>query len=137
MKPGGFLYLYECHPMLWALDDERDDRQLAVSRPYFEIEQPTEWSGEATYVDGPPLDEQDVLRMEPWIRRHRYRAHRRRPAVGVRARAQRSRVAGPSVDGPTRPLRLQSLRAPDGMAAPTEQRDLVPLMYSIKASRQG
>src|SRR5581483_5137383 len=55
VAPGGFLYVYEGHPMLWALDAGRDDRQLVVAQPYFERAEPTAWDGAETYVDGPPL----------------------------------------------------------------------------------
>lgn len=55
LRPGGFLYLYEGHPMLWALDSEREDQQLVTKFPYFEPPTPTEWVEEHTYVDGPPL----------------------------------------------------------------------------------
>ncbi len=55
VKPGGFLYVYEGHPMLWALDDELTEPQLLVRYPYFETTKPMEFDGESTYVDGPPL----------------------------------------------------------------------------------
>ena len=61
VKPGGFLYLYEGHPMLWAIDDERSDKQLVVRYPYFETERPYEFVGETTYVDGPPLKNTQVF----------------------------------------------------------------------------
>src|SRR5688500_12212315 len=56
LKPGGFLYVYEGHPMLWALDTERDDGQLVLTEPYFELQRPSEYTSEFTYVDGPPLE---------------------------------------------------------------------------------
>ena len=40
LRPGGRLYLREGHPMLWALDPERDDQLLVVGHPYFETEEP-------------------------------------------------------------------------------------------------
>lgn len=50
LVPGGFLFIREGHPMLWALDDERDD-VLAVEYPYFEIESPLIWDEAGTYVE--------------------------------------------------------------------------------------
>ena len=35
LKPGGRFYIREGHPMLMALDDERDDDLLVVKYPYF------------------------------------------------------------------------------------------------------
>jgi SAM-dependent methyltransferase len=138
VKPGGFLFLYEGHPVLWALDDERDDTQLVVSRPYFETEQPTEWSGETTYVDGPPLTNKTCfewnhglgeiatalidagLRLE-FVHEHREVAWQALPWM----------VPTHPVPAGSRHVRRAGWQLPPG------QRDLVPLMYSIKASRQG
>lgn len=55
VAPGGLFYLYEGHPMLWALDNERSDGALVVRFPYFERSEPTIWEGDSTYVDGPKL----------------------------------------------------------------------------------
>jgi SAM-dependent methyltransferase len=43
LRPGGTFYIREAHPVLWSLEDERDDRQLVIGRPYFEPAQPTRW----------------------------------------------------------------------------------------------
>ncbi len=51
LRPGGRLFLREGHPMLWALDDERDDGVLAVEHPYFERAEPTVWTDGGTYVE--------------------------------------------------------------------------------------
>lgn len=40
LRPGGRLFIREGHPMLWALDDARDDGLLVVDYPYFEREEP-------------------------------------------------------------------------------------------------
>jgi len=50
LRPGGRLFIREGHPMLWALDDERDDDLLVVRYPYFEREEPTAFSAGGTYV---------------------------------------------------------------------------------------
>jgi SAM-dependent methyltransferase len=138
VKPGGFLYLYEGHPMLWTLDDERDDGQLMISRPYFETAQPTEWSGETTYVDGPPLKNTTSfewnhglgeiatalidagLRLE-FVHEHREVAWQALPWM----------VPTYPVPAGSRHVRRAGWQLPPG------QRDLVPLMYSIKARRLG
>ncbi len=50
LRPGGRLFIREGHPMLWALDDERDDDLLVVTYPYFEREEPMVFSADGTYV---------------------------------------------------------------------------------------
>ncbi len=36
LRPGGFLFIREGHPMLWTLCDPRDDQLLVMEYPYFE-----------------------------------------------------------------------------------------------------
>lgn len=50
LQPGGRLFLREGHPMLWALDDERDDGLLVVDYPYFEHAEPLVFDDDGTYV---------------------------------------------------------------------------------------
>lgn len=51
LKPGGRLFIREGHPMLWALDDARDDDLLVVRHPYFEPDEPNIWDEDGTYVE--------------------------------------------------------------------------------------
>src|SRR5690348_16252012 len=50
LRPGGRLFLREGHPMLWALDDARQDNLLVVRYPYFEREEPMVFDDAGTYV---------------------------------------------------------------------------------------
>jgi SAM-dependent methyltransferase len=50
LRPGGRLFIREAHPVLWALDEARPDRLLALEYPYFEQVEPTEWDDPGTYV---------------------------------------------------------------------------------------
>ena len=50
LVPGGWLFIREGHPMMWALD-ERDDDLLVVEHPYFERAQPNVWDQGGTYVE--------------------------------------------------------------------------------------
>jgi len=50
LRPGGRLFIREGHPMLWALEDGRDDDLLVVKYPYFELGDPMEWDEDGTYV---------------------------------------------------------------------------------------
>ena len=51
LRPGGRLFLREGHPMMWALDEFRDDGLLVVRYPYFERKEPLTLEEEGTYVD--------------------------------------------------------------------------------------
>ena len=50
LGPGGRLFLRESHPMLNALDNDRDDHLLVVEHPYFETLEPTRWEGFHSYT---------------------------------------------------------------------------------------
>jgi len=50
LRPGGWLFLREGHPILWALDERVGDR-LVVDFPYFEREKPLVWDEAGTYVE--------------------------------------------------------------------------------------
>jgi SAM-dependent methyltransferase len=50
LRPGGRLFIREGHPMLWALEDNRDDDLLVVRYPYFELPEPMMFDEPGTYV---------------------------------------------------------------------------------------
>jgi SAM-dependent methyltransferase len=50
LRPGGRLFIREGHPILWALEDGRDDDLLVVRYPYFERAEPTVFDAGGTYV---------------------------------------------------------------------------------------
>lgn len=49
LAPGGRLYLREGHPLLFTLDETRDDDLLVVTYPYFQTVAPLRWDDPATY----------------------------------------------------------------------------------------
>src|SRR5215831_11411445 len=51
LRPGGRLFIREGHPMLWALQDSRDDNLLVVEYPYFERAEPLVFDDGGTYVE--------------------------------------------------------------------------------------
>jgi SAM-dependent methyltransferase len=57
LKPGGVFYIREAHPVLWSLEDERDDQHLVIGLPYFKTPEPKQWDAapvwEARTVAGP------------------------------------------------------------------------------------
>jgi len=135
-KPGGVFYLYEGHPMLWALDAERDDGKLLVQCPYFELAEPQLYEGDSTYTDGPKLSYRQNyawnhglgaivtalisagLRIE-FVHEHREVVWKALPWMEPVGEGSRG------ADGRYQSNRLWRL--------PEAQRELVPLMYSLLA----
>lgn len=61
LRPGGELFIREGHPVLWALDDPRDDGLLVVRFPYFETDG-VRFSEASTYTDqAEPLAAPDIV----------------------------------------------------------------------------
>lgn len=50
LKPGGELFIREGHPVIWSVDDPRDDGVIALEYPYFETAGVVT-ANEFTYVD--------------------------------------------------------------------------------------
>jgi SAM-dependent methyltransferase len=50
LRPGGRLFMREGHPMLWTLDDNREDT-LVIKYPYFETDAPLIVDEGGTYVE--------------------------------------------------------------------------------------
>lgn len=62
LRPGGRLFIREGHPVLWTMDDPREDELLVVRYPYFEVPGGTRFSETVTYVDhDEPLAEPDTI----------------------------------------------------------------------------
>ena len=128
VRPGGFLYVYDGHPMRGTLDDERDDGQLVVQHPYFETEKPSEWDSEYTYTDGPPLKNQKAFEwnhglgetvsavIDAGLRLDFLHEHR-------------------EVSWKALPHMLDTGAARNAWTLPPEQRDNCPLMFSLKATK--
>ena len=49
MAPGGVFYMREGHPVLWSLE-WRDDGMLVIRHPYFETAEPVAWDDDTTYA---------------------------------------------------------------------------------------
>lgn len=50
LAPGGMVFLRDCHPMLFTIDETRLD-VLEVKYPYFETDVATIWDDDSTYID--------------------------------------------------------------------------------------
>jgi SAM-dependent methyltransferase len=135
LAPGGALYVYEGHPVLWSLQ-ERDDDVLAIVHPYFELAEPQLWEGDTTYTDGPKtsfrrnymwnhgLGEIVSALLAAGLRLEFLREHREVPWRALPSMAP----VGPGIrgaDGAYASNRMWRL--------PERQRELVPLMYSLLA----
>jgi SAM-dependent methyltransferase len=51
LRPGGRFFMREGHPVMWALEDPRDDQLLVLEHAYFERAEPNEWVTGGTYVE--------------------------------------------------------------------------------------
>jgi SAM-dependent methyltransferase len=52
LKPGGFVFIREGHPMLWSMDESVDD-ELVAGYPYFEVPTPVTDEHDGSYL---PVD---------------------------------------------------------------------------------
>ena len=137
LKPGGFLYVYEGHPVLWALDYEREDQKLVLSESYFETDRPSEYDAEFTYVDGPALKSQKTYEwnhgmgeivtaiIEAGLRLDFLHEHRE---VAWQALPWMVSDTAPAAGEESRHQSRTQWRLPDG------QGEFCPLMYSLKAT---
>ena len=60
LKPGGRLFIRDGHPMLYTLDDPRDDGLLVIRYPYFEQAEPQVFNDAGTYVESDAVFEHNV-----------------------------------------------------------------------------
>jgi SAM-dependent methyltransferase len=60
LRPGGRLFIRDGHPVLYTLEDPRDDGLLAVRYPYFEQAEPQVWDEAGTYVDSDAVFEHNL-----------------------------------------------------------------------------
>lgn len=125
LAPGGTLHIREGHPILWSMNETLPGLTLAF--PYFEQPVPLEWDDDSTYVEvSAPLQS---TRTYEWNR-----------GLGEIVTALLDRglridalIEHDSVPWEALPGRM-TLR-PDGEYALTEQPSVMPLSYTIRASK--
>ncbi|MGA9277595.1 class I SAM-dependent methyltransferase [Ilumatobacter sp.] len=125
LAPGGQLYIREGHPMLWAIDDDASDG-LKITYPYFETVEPLVFDEDTTYV------EHD----EPIVNTRTYEWNH---GLGEIFTALTRHGLVVTLLEEHRGLEwkmFDHMVAEDGQwKLPPEQRDLVPLMYSLMATK--
>ncbi|MXS75801.1 SAM-dependent methyltransferase [Microbacterium sp. CSI-V] len=125
LAPGGTLHIREGHPVLWSMNETLPGLTLAF--PYFEQPAPLEWDDDSTYVEvSAPLQS---TRTYEWNR-----------SLGEIVTALLDRglrldalIEHDSVPWEALPGRM-TLRA-DGEYALTEQPSVMPLSYTLRASK--
>lgn len=127
LTPGGFLILREGHPVLWSLDWREDDDLLVIRFPYFETAHPVPWDDESTYSGSGTVEH---TRTYEWNH-------------GIGEVLAAVTDAGLRVESfeEHRELEWQGtshmVLGDDGLyRMPEGQRDLVPLMYSLRAVKE-
>lgn len=61
LRRGGELFIREGHPVLWAIDDYRDDELLVLGYPYFETDGSLETEEETYTEQSEPLASPDIV----------------------------------------------------------------------------
>lgn len=125
LAPGGTFYIREGHPVLWSLDWKEDGGEaLEIRFPYFEVPEPVPWDDGSTYAGDGVVDH---TRTYEWNH-------------GIAEMVTALLDAGLTLVSlrEHRSLEWQGLphmeRGSDGLwRLPVHQRDLVPLMFSLKA----
>ena len=126
VRPGGRFYIRDAHPMLFTLEDERDDEQLVVGYPYFETTEPIVLDDDTTYGGPGRLTHS---RTNEWNHGLGETINALIMA-GLRIEEVRERR---SLDWPA----LPSMSENHGRyQLPDHQRDLVPLEFSISATKE-
>lgn len=127
LDPGGILYIREGHPLLGSLDWREDDDLLVIRFPYFETPDPVSWDDEHSYVGSGTVSHPRTYEWNHGI-------------AEILSAVISSGLRIESYEE-YRELEWQGLPhmavGDDGLyRLPNAQRDLVPLMYSLRATKQ-
>jgi len=128
LAPGGVLHIREGHPILWSMNETLSD-DLYLRFPYFEQSSPLEWDDDSTYVEvSAPLQS---------TRTYEWNHGLGEIVTALLDRGLRidTLVEHDSVPWEALPGRM-SLRS-DGEWALTQQPSVMPLTYTIRATKEG
>lgn len=133
LAPGGRLFIREGHPVLWAMDWERDDDLLVLGLPYFEQADPTRWDEDGTYVAVPEGTSFDTTVSYDWNHGLGEILSAVLAAGLVVERFEEHREV------PWRPFELfePSSEHPGEYVLPPHRRESAPLTYTLVARRPG
>lgn len=130
LAPGGTFYIRESHPILWALrfplEDPRDET-LVIEHPYFEVAEPLAWDEGGSYLGSATL-------------RHT-RTYEWNHGIGEIMSALLDQGLIIDLYEEHRFLEWQGLHhmvedETGRWMLPEHQRDLIPLMHSLRARKQ-
>lgn len=125
LAPSGTLHIREGHPILWSMNEELPG--LALRFPYFEQREPLEWDDDGTYVEvSAPLQ---ATRTYEW----NHGLGEIVTALLDRGLRIDALVEHDSVPWEALPGRMTE--RPNGEFALTEQPSVMPLSYTIRASK--
>lgn len=66
LRPGGRLYVYETHPLAYALDDEAEGNALTLRYPYLSQGEALEFNQPGSYTDCEHTTTANATREWPW-----------------------------------------------------------------------
>lgn len=129
LAPGGTFYIREGHPMLWSLRfpiEDPHDETLVVEYPYFQVAEPLAWDEDESYLGSGRITN---TRTYEWNH-----------GIGEIMTALLDQGLVIDLFEEHRHLHWQGLHhmveTPDGVwVLPEHQRDRVPLMYSLRATK--
>jgi SAM-dependent methyltransferase len=130
LSPGGMFYMRECHPVAWALRfpiEDPHDETLVIEYPYFEAADPISWDLDVGDVGSAVIDN---TRIYEWNH-----------GIGEIMGALTAQGLTIDLFEEHRFLEWQGqhhmIQGDDGRwRLPAHQRDLVPLMYSLRAGKR-
>ena len=127
LAPGGLFYMREGHPVLWSLAwDEEEPGRLEITFPYFETQEPIPWDDDTTYLGTGTLAH---TRTYEW----NHAISEVMAALTTRGLLIDMFVEHRALEWKGHPSMTES---EDGLwRLPEGHRDLIPLMYSLRARR--
>jgi SAM-dependent methyltransferase len=129
LAPGGRLHLREGHPVLWSLDDGREDGLLVLDWPYFEAAGPQREEDASTYTDANATVASPVA----YVTNHGL-GEIVQAVLDVGLTLTRL-VEHDVVEWPALPGMVEDPDTPGRFRLRAAQRHLAPLMYTLEAVR--
>ncbi|WP_163511287.1 class I SAM-dependent methyltransferase [Fodinicola acaciae] len=129
LRPGGRLFIREGHPMLWSLDDPREDGLLAVEFPYFERKEATVWTEGGTYVETDHVFANNTT--------HEWNHGLGEIVTALLANGLRLTMLEEHESAPWDPLPGMSERLPDGEFRLADRPWRLPQTYTLQAVKPG